>query len=133
MKRYLLLGLAIVLLVSLGGVVSCGPATVTFPAPDLEAAIREAIDKPEGPILALDVEALTSLFLEGRDITDLTGLDKCSNLTNLVLIGNQINDISQLASLSSLTNLNISANQIKDITPLASLTNLTHLGWTVTS
>ncbi|GAJ24514.1 unnamed protein product, partial [marine sediment metagenome] len=94
MKRCLLLGLVIVFVTMTFGLCACGPATVTFSDPDLEAAIREAIDKPENPILASDVEALTSLFLEGRDITDLTGLDKCSNLTKLVLTGNQISDIS---------------------------------------
>ncbi|GAI80429.1 unnamed protein product, partial [marine sediment metagenome] len=50
MKGCLLLGLAVMLLVSLGGVVGCGPSTVTFSDPNLETAIRETINKPEDPI-----------------------------------------------------------------------------------
>lgn len=32
-----------------------------FPDPDLEASVREAIDKPEGVILASELEGLTFL------------------------------------------------------------------------
>ncbi len=52
---------------------------VTFPDANLEAAIREAIDKPEGLIFTSDLDELTSLKTKG--ITDLTGLEYCSNLT----------------------------------------------------
>ena len=45
MKRSLLIGLAIMLLVSVGGVVSCGPKVA--PDRNLDAAVREATDKPE--------------------------------------------------------------------------------------
>ncbi len=51
---------------------------VAFPDENLEAAIREAIDKPEGLIFTSDLDGLTSLKTKG--ITDLTGLEYCSNL-----------------------------------------------------
>ncbi len=127
MKKRLLLGLAIMLLVSLGGVVGCGPATITFPDSNLEATIREAIGKPEGPILSSDLEALSSLDAAGRDITDLTGLEYCTNLAELSLEMNQISDISPLSSLTNLTELYLGVNQISDISPLSSLTNLTEV------
>jgi len=46
---------------------------VTFPDANLEAAIRDAINKPEGPIFTFDLDGLTSLNAFG--ITDLTGLE----------------------------------------------------------
>ncbi len=100
---------------------------VIFPDSNLEAAIREAIDKPEGPIYASELEGLSPLDASGRNITDLTGLEYCTNLTKLDLCYNQISDISLLASLPSLRSLNLGGNSISGITPLASLTNLTSL------
>ena len=150
MKKWLLIGLVIMLLVSLGGVVGCGPATVTFPDPNLEAVIREAIGKAEGPILTSDLEILTSLDALEKDINDLTGLEYCISLTELINLGGEelsnisplasltnltklhlnapVSDISALASLTDLTELEVLRAQISDISVLASLINLTHLG-----
>jgi len=100
---------------------------VYSPDPNLEAVIREAIGKPEGPIYPSDLEGLTSLSAAGRNIADLTGLEHCTNLTDLDLDWNQISDISPLAGLTNLTGLYLWGNQISDISPLAGLTNLTGL------
>jgi Leucine-rich repeat (LRR) protein len=110
---------------------------VTFLDANLEASIREAIDKPEGLIFTSDLDGLTSLEASGKigelgeEITDLTGLEYCINLTELNLAWNQITYISPLASLTKLTALDLSRSQIRDISPLYSLTNLTYLslGW----
>ena len=100
---------------------------VTFPDPDLEAAIREAIGILEGPIYPSDLEGLTYFDASRRNIADLTGLQYCIDLTSLYLYTNQISDISPLVNLTSLTQLEIAMNQISDISPLANLTNLTNL------
>ena len=100
---------------------------VTFPDPNLEAVIREAIGKPTGDIYQSDVDGLTGLTANERNIVNLTGLEHCSNLRTLTLWVNQISDISPLASLTDLCWLDLGANQISDISPLASLTNLSHL------
>jgi Leucine-rich repeat (LRR) protein len=63
----------------------------------------------------------------GGNITDLTGLEHCTNLTQLYLSGNQISDLSPLSSLTSLTRLYLGNNEISDISPLSSLTSLTEL------
>lgn len=118
--------LSIVLTLILG-LSACGPATVSFPDPSLEAAIREFIDKPEGPILPSDLEGVTSLDASGRDITDLTGVEHFSNLAALDLSLNQIRDISPLSSLANLTELYLGFNQISDISALYCLTNLSLL------
>lgn len=126
MKKWLLMGLAMVLAVSMLGVVGCGKrgipgeeaGKVTLTDPNLEAAIREVIGKSEGSVHTSDVEGLTSLNASKRNITDLTGLEHCANLTELGLWGNQISDISLLASLTKLTGLDLRDNQISDIEPL---------------
>jgi len=47
---------------------------VTFPDPNLEAAIREALDKPEGPITE-DLARLTELDASERGMSDFTGIE----------------------------------------------------------
>ena len=100
---------------------------VVFADPNLQAAIREAINVLGRPIYPSDLERLSSLSASEKNIVDLTGLDHCTSLSELQLWDNQISDISPLANLTSLTVLDLSRNQISDISPLASLTSLTHL------
>ncbi len=97
---------------------------VTFPDANLEAAIRGAINKPEGPIYTSDLEALTTLTAWKRGISDITGLEHCVNLEWLNLNSLNISDISPLASLTNLTYLQLGFNNISDISALAGLTNL---------
>ncbi len=118
-----------VLLVALAGL-ACGSAEaeiVTFADPNLEAAVREAIDKRAGDIYRSDVEGLASLDASGREIGDLRGLEYLTSLTHLYLIDNGITNISVLANLTGLTELYLGWNQISDISPLAGLANLTAL------
>jgi Leucine-rich repeat (LRR) protein len=63
-------------------------STVIFSDPNLEAAIREAIDKPEGPINISDLEGPEILYLSPYDIADISPLSKCTNLKELYLVGN---------------------------------------------
>jgi len=102
--------------------------TVTFPDPNLEAHIRNAIQKPSGDIYAFELEAITALGASDSDISDLTGLEYCTNLTKLYLMRNRITDLSPLSDLTSLTGLWLRENQISDVTPLENLSNLTVLG-----
>ena len=69
---------------------------VTFADTNLEAAIREAIGKATGPIYRSDLEVLTSLSASERNISDLKGLEHCTNLTDLDLGYNWISDINPL-------------------------------------
>ena len=100
---------------------------VAFADPNLEGAVREAIDIPEGPIYASNLETLTSLVAYGMNITDLAGLEHYASVMQLSLFENQISDISPLAGLAKLTALHLWENQISDISPLANLTKLTDL------
>lgn len=98
---------------------------VQFTDANLEAAVRETIDMPEGPIAPSDVQWLIYLDLSARNIEDLTGLEYLINLTWLTLRNNQVSDISVVASLANLEELELGSNQITDISPLTDLTNLT--------
>jgi len=100
---------------------------VAFVDPDLEAAVRDAIDIATGPIYSSDLGELTHLDASARNITDLTGLEYATSLTTLDLVNNQIRDVSPLANLTSLTTLDLWFNQISDISSLANLTSLTTL------
>ena len=126
MKRFRVLAVTISLLLLATMLVGCGgPKTVTFPDENLEAAIRDALGKPAGEeITATELADLTMLWALFSDITDLTGLEYCTNLTELNIYGNQISDISPLSSLTNLSQLRLGGNQIGDISSLASLTNM---------
>ena len=125
LRKYLLLT---TILVVISGLFGCSPAAVTFPDANLEAVVREALEKPDGPIHASELEGMVSFSApQGRKIADLTGLQHCTNLTELDLGGNEIGDISPLASLTNLTELDLSENQIENVSPLASLTSLIKL------
>jgi Leucine-rich repeat (LRR) protein len=122
-KKYLFLFLVPTLVFCL---LACAEESI-FPDNDLEEAIREAIEKPEGDILPIELEGLTSLQASEKGITDLTGLEYCTNLADLNLWDNHIRDISAMDSLKNLTHLNVGHNQIKDVSPLNSMHNLIHL------
>lgn len=106
------------------------PETVAFLDENLEPAIREHLGKRTGEeITAEELATLTSFEASGRGITNLTGLEYCSNLTELHLFDNQVSALSPLSSLTNLTILNLDKNQVGDLSPLASLTSLTWLGF----
>lgn len=100
---------------------------VTFPDPNLEATIREAIGKPTGDISQSDLQWLTGLEARDRGIVSLAGLEYCTSLMSLELSDNQIGDVSPLANLTNLTWLGLLFNEIGDVSPLSNLTSLTGL------
>ena len=103
--------------------------TVTFPDSNLEAAIREAIDKPTGDISKSDVEELTRLEATNIGIKDIAGIEICTGLTVLWLDGNEISDIAPISSLAGLKDLSLWRNNVSDISPIAGLTSLTDLAF----
>ncbi|HIH96261.1 MAG TPA: leucine-rich repeat domain-containing protein [Thermoplasmata archaeon] len=86
MKKKLWVGILIGLIfgiVVVSSLIIIKQPTVTFPDRNLEKAVREAIGKPTGPIRAADLEKLTRLSANGENITELTGLEYCTNLESL--------------------------------------------------
>jgi hypothetical protein len=130
-KSFLIISVvAVILTALLGGNVLLPAETanadtiVAFPDPGLNAAIRDAINKPAGDIYENDLISLTILDASDKNIIDLTGLQYCTGLQYLYLNNNQINDISSLQNLTSLQFLDLGFNQICDIAPLSNLTKL---------
>lgn len=96
-----------------------------------------------------NMQAVTKLDLEGKNIVDITGIEQFTSLVELQLYDNKIEDISPLRNNATIEMLNLNTNnldnadvqviatmtglkaigignnkQIKDITPLFVLTNL---------
>jgi internalin A len=116
---------------------------VTFPDTQLEQAIREALHRPTGPLLSVDLLGIKELDLSGKGIHDLTGLEYCRDLKDLTindaeivdysplsvmhglvwlsLKNDHISDIFFVSSLRTLEILNLANNDISDITPIAGL------------
>ena len=99
-----------------------------FPDKNLEAAIRDVL-KHEPKVQLTDEKLLDIYFLEapGKDIKDLTGLEKCKNLALIKLTKNKISDLKPLKDLANLQSLDLAGNEIKDISPLAGLKSLQYI------
>jgi Leucine-rich repeat (LRR) protein len=99
-----------------------------FPDKNLEAAIREVL-KHEPKVQLTDEKLLDIYFLEapGKEIKDLTGLEKCKNLALIKLTKNKIADLKPLKDLANLQSLDLAGNEIKDISPLAGLKSLQYI------
>lgn len=100
---------------------------VQFPDPHLESAMRDILKIPEGPIYRSDLIVLRRLFLSGRGIADLSGIEYCTNLEELGLNDNRISDITPLEKLIKLHTLWLRNNQVSDISPLKELSRLQRL------
>jgi Leucine-rich repeat (LRR) protein len=101
---------------------------VSIPDPGLNAAIREALHKPAGPLTVQDMMSLTNLNAAGRQVADLEGLGAANNLIYASLRGNQLS--GNVAVPTGLTNLNflrLGYNQIGSLFLPADLTSLTML------
>ena len=102
-------------------------AAIEFADANLERCVREALDRPQGPLTAADLAALTELDASDKNIESLAGLEHATVLQELALRRNAITDVSPLASLTNLQSLWLWGNDIEDVSPLASLTNLRKL------
>ena len=120
---------------------------VKFADANLEAAIREELNKPKGELTIGDLaniaetlnlsgkgisditplrhmEKLSTLYLDNNRITDISALKKLDRLSHLDVGNNRITDISALREIPNLIELTLDDNQIKDITPVRSLKKL---------
>jgi len=96
---------------------------------NLEAAVRDVLKKTDAkkPLTAEDLKDVYILKSRGKEITTLSGLEKCTNLASLDLSNNAVKDLKPLADLKNLQSLDLSINRIKDVTPLGKLVKLQYL------
>ena len=102
---------------------------VEFEDPNLEQAVRDNINKPEGLLYLSDVIGIKHLNAFTRGIVSLEGIQYLQNLQNLNFWGNQVSDISALKNLTNLWYLYFGGNQVSDISALQNLTNLQQLSF----
>jgi internalin A len=130
----------------------CEP--VKFQDPKLARHVRETVKllthkDDEKELCVSEARWLPALFASGAGISDLTGLEHCTDLTQLVLSNNEISeleplkglwtsslprskssrfsDVEPLAALTEMFSLDLRGNRITDIHPLAGLTGLLYL------
>ncbi|MBW3543649.1 MAG: leucine-rich repeat domain-containing protein, partial [Planctomycetes bacterium] len=99
-----------------------------FKDKNLEAVVRETLKKGEkDPLKEEDLKDLFIMNGNGREIEDLSGLEKCTNLAELKLSNNKLAELKPLSGLKNVQSLYLSDNKISDIGPLSGLTKLQHL------
>ena len=92
--------------------------------PALDAALRDALGIPFGPLTPDILAGLTELRAPHAAISTLAGIEACTGLLVLDLANNCISDLTPLTGLLALEQLNLHANIISDLAPLVGLTNL---------
>ena len=82
---------------------------VAIEDPNLEAAIRESVNKPDGPLTTADMARLTFLSARRQDIASIEGLSTASNMVVLDLAFNQLASV-RLPPLASLSEADFQGN-----------------------
>jgi internalin A len=85
---------------------------VFIPDPGLNAAVREALPKPNGPLTEQDLLGLTNLNASSRNISNIVGLDAARNLVSLNLQINHLTNVSLPDTLTNLLVLDLSSNSL---------------------
>jgi len=105
--RFLLIGLTLT-----GYAASALAQEVSIPDPGLNAAVRAALQKPNGPLTETDLLSLTFLSAGGRSITNVQGLETARNLSILDLDNNSITNFPIAGALTNLTILDLFNNHL---------------------
>jgi formylglycine-generating enzyme required for sulfatase activity len=91
---------------------SAGAQEVSIPDPGLNAAIREALQKPNGPLTESDLLSLTNLSAGLRNISSVEGLESARNLRILDLDNNSITNFTIASVLTNLSILDLFNNHL---------------------
>jgi formylglycine-generating enzyme required for sulfatase activity len=100
---------------------------ISIPDPGLNAAIREELQKPNGPLTQTDMLVLTNLNARNRNVSSLAGLEAAHNLASLDLQINRLTNFSLPTELTKLTTLDVSINPLTNFFLPNGLTNLASL------
>lgn len=102
------------------------PIEKIFPDPALAEIIRSYLGKEsvEETVYRNELESITEINGDKKDIKSIQGMQYLSNLTKLSLIDNEVSNIESLKGLTKLRSLLLDNNEISDINPLAGLTKL---------
>ena len=100
---------------------------IAIPDLGLNTAIREALQKLDGPLTEQDLLTLTNLNASRRDISNTAGLEAACNLITLNLQINRLTNFSIPDTLTRLTVLDVSVNSLTNCSIPNGLTNLGEL------
>src|SRR6185436_9094893 len=100
---------------------------VSIPDPGLNAAVRETLQIPTGPLTEPDLLRLIDLDASSRDVTSVEGLAAARNLERLFLDSNGLTDFSLPGTLTNLIELNLSFNPLTNCSLPSGLANLATL------
>lgn len=115
--------------------------------PRIEQAVRDWLDKPQGPITREELGGAERIRLRGNTVTindgdesvnginaeergEIQSLADIANfpaLTEIIAVNNPISDLSPLAGMEALWLVHIRQCDVENLAPLAALPNLTHL------
>ena len=94
----------------------------------IEVAIRKSLkyigESPTGELTQADLEKVTELELDRKQLTSLKGLEKLTQLESLHLSHNKLTDVKGLENLTQLKELPLDDNQLTSVKGLANLTQL---------
>ena len=90
----------------------------------IEKAIRKAAKKPSGELTKADLEKVTELEFDGKQLTSVKGLEKLTQLESLHLPHNKLTDVKGLENLTQLKELPLDDNQLTSVKSLEKLTQL---------
>ena len=100
--------------------------------PIVEKAIRKRLKKPKGELTKADMEKVTRLGIENKNLTDVPeGLGNLSQLTYLSLALNQLTNVEGLEKLTKLKTLSLVQNNLTDVKSLGKLDQLTYLSLSI--
>jgi len=109
---------------------------VSIPDPGLNAAIRQELGLPIGPLSMSEMLSLTNLNASRRDVSSIAGLETACNLVSLDLQINQLTNFALPSQLTNLSTIDLSANPLTNFSlpdGLRRLTSLTIEGAELTS
>jgi hypothetical protein len=132
MRFRLIISIFLLLVMLIPGVLlsfGCNPPgeVVHFPDAKLEAVIRDILKQPDGDIYTSDLAKIENIKAESKHITNLTGLEYCTNLNYFILIDNQVSDLTPILHLPKLQGLWLENCRIQNIPDFSGLPKLEYL------
>jgi formylglycine-generating enzyme required for sulfatase activity len=111
-------------LILIGSMSSTVAQEISIPDAGLNAAIRQALNKPIGPFTAQDMLGLTNLDARSRSISSVEGLQAARNLSSLFLDFNSLTNFDLPNTLTNLDLLTLGLNPLTRFSIPSGLTKL---------
>lgn len=105
---------------------------IAFTSPEFEAAVRNSLEKPEGPIFQSDLKKVTHLSLEDLPTIDNDVLKQCTELSSVFIVHSKPEvrfrwDCTTLASLPKLNFVDLTNLSEEELEKVGCLTNIEYL------